>query len=92
LELISPRSERLKEGGSPDDFESMTKSFLMKILFDGFAEKLDALLFIPTDDAKSLFSVIGFLSCWTAETWGAWNVSRVCFMQRSAVLHGLYKV
>ena len=92
LELISPRSERVKEGGSTDDFESMTKSFLMKILFAGFAEKPDALLFIPIDDAKSLFSVIGFLSCWTAETWGAWNVSRVCFVQRCTVPHGLYEV
>ena len=92
LEPISPRSERLKEGGSTDDFESMTKSFLMKILFAGFGEKPDALLFIPTDDAKSLFSVIGFLSCWTAETRAAWNVSRVCFEQCRAVLRGLHEV
>jgi len=92
LELNSPRSERLKEGGSTDDFESMTKSFLMKILFAGFDEKPDALLFIPTDEAKSLFSVIGFLSCWTAETWGAWNVSRVCFVYRCTALRGLCEV
>jgi hypothetical protein len=87
LELISLRSERLKAGGSTED-ESTTKSFLMKILFDGFDEKPDALLFNPIDDAKSLFSVIGFLSCWTAETWGAWNVSRVCFLQHDTVFHG----
>jgi hypothetical protein len=43
----------------------------MKILFAGFEEKPDPLLFMPTDDEKSLFSVIGFLSCWTAKTWGA---------------------
>jgi hypothetical protein len=71
LELISPRSERLKAGGNTDGFESMTKSFLMKILFAGFEEKPDPLLFMPTDVGKSLFSVIGFLSCWTAKTWGA---------------------
>jgi hypothetical protein len=40
----------------------------MKILFAGFDDKLGALLFNPTDDEKSLFSVIGFLSCWTART------------------------
>jgi hypothetical protein len=71
LELINPRSERLKAGGNTDDFESKTKSFLMKILFAGFDDKPGALLFIPTDDEKSLFSVIGFLSCWTARTQGA---------------------
>lgn len=83
--FIWPRSWRLKLGERLA-VESKFKSFLIKILFNGFVAKPVELF----DTGKSRFSEIGFRSCWTAKTWGALNVSRVCFIK--AVVASIIKL